>query len=147
MHARRASRERLLQALYQSRISGEWSLQSPLPLALPAASDDEESGQGDAEAREDAAFAARVTETLDHRRDEIDILIEDASRNWRIDRMSAVDVSVLRLAAAELLLGTAPARVVINEAVELAKKFGADSSSTFVNGVLDGMLRALSPAT
>jgi len=92
--------------------------------------------------RGDPAFFGRLVETLDGRRSEIDARIQQASRNWRIERMAAVDLSILRLATAELLEGTAPPRVVINEAVELAKRFGDHGSATFVNGVLDGVHRA-----
>jgi len=68
----------------------------------------------------------------------IDSLIAGASKNWRIDRMSRVDRNILRLGACELIAFTdVPVKVVINEAVELAKRFGTAESSAFVNGVLD----------
>ena len=144
MQARRRSREQLLQVLYQSRVTGEWEASAPLSLHRPDPKEDEEAGEGDTgEERGDRDFVRQVTEALNERREEIDALIEGASRNWRLDRMAVVDLSILRLAAAELLLGTAPSRVIINEAVELAKGFGADNSANFVNGVLDGLLRRL----
>ena len=68
----------------------------------------------------------------------IDALIVGASKNWRIDRMSRVDRNILRLGTCELIAFTdVPVKVVINEAVELAKRFGTAESSAFVNGVLD----------
>jgi transcription antitermination protein NusB len=68
----------------------------------------------------------------------IDAMIAAASKNWRIDRMSRVDRNILRLGAAELIaFPDVPVKVVINEAVELAKRFGTAESSAFVNGVLD----------
>jgi N utilization substance protein B len=71
----------------------------------------------------------------------IDELISTASKNWRIDRMSRVDRNILRLGACELIghasLGEVPVKVVINEAVELAKRFGTAESPAFVNGILD----------
>ncbi len=137
MQARRVSRERLLQALYQHRVTGDWSEAIPLRLELPEVGDDVSAPPVD------EAFIAQIVDVLDTRREEIDGLIDEASRNWRLDRMAAVDLSLLRLATAELLAEAAPARVVINEAVELAKGFGADGSATFVNGVLDGVLRAM----
>ncbi len=72
------------------------------------------------------------------RRAEIDRLLADASRNWRLSRMAAVDRNLLRLAAFELMAHPEiPARVTLNEAVELAKTFGSTESRSFVNGVLD----------
>lgn len=69
---------------------------------------------------------------------DIDQVIQHASRNWRLERMSRVDRNILRMATCELLhLHDAPVRVVINEAVELAKRFGATESPAFVNGILD----------
>ena len=83
--------------------------------------------------------AAAVTRTA-----EIDDLIAGASKNWRIDRMSRVDRNILRLGACELLaFRDVPVKVVINEAVELAKRFGTAESSAFVNGVLDRIATAV----
>ena len=78
-----------------------------------------------------------------HRR-ELDAAIEAVSQNWRLDRMARVDRNVLRLAAFELLhRGDVPVKVVINEAIELGKKFGSESSGAFINGVLDRVADAL----
>ena len=83
--------------------------------------------------------AAAVT-----RAGEIDDLIASASKNWRIDRMSRVDRNILRLGACELVaFRDVPVKVVINEAVELAKRFGTAESSAFVNGVLDRIAGAV----
>jgi len=80
------------------------------------------------------------------RRSELDRQIEAASTHWRLERMSRIDRSILRLAGAELVgdLDTPPA-VVLNEAVELAKEFGTAESPSFVNGVLDRLARDLPP--
>lgn len=78
-----------------------------------------------------------VEETLG-RLEEIDSHIQKASLKWEISRMAAVDRNVLRLAVSELTgVSPKPVRVVLNEAIELAKKFGGEESGTFVNGVLD----------
>jgi N utilization substance protein B len=75
---------------------------------------------------------------------EIDELITAASKNWRIDRMSRVDRNILRLGTCELKwFKETPLKVVINEAVELAKRFGTAESSAFVNGVLDRIAGAV----
>ena len=84
------------------------------------------------------AFAKELVAAAVERAGEIDDLIGSASKNWRIDRMSRVDRNILRLGACELLaFRDVPVKVVINEAVELAKRFGTAESSAFVNGVLD----------
>ena len=78
-----------------------------------------------------------VDETLG-RLDEIDGHIRNASLKWELGRMAAVDRNVLRLAVSELTGDSPqPVKVVLNEAIELAKKFGGEESGTFVNGVLD----------
>jgi transcription antitermination protein NusB len=72
----------------------------------------------------------------------LDEKIQSRSANWRLDRMSPVDRSLLRLAAFEvLILKSAPVPVVINETLELAKLFGTEQSSSFINGVLDSVFR------
>ena len=83
-------------------------------------------------------FAKELVAAAVARAPEIDELIAGASKNWRIERMSRVDRNILRLGACELLaFRDVPVKVVINEAVELAKRFGTAESSAFVNGVLD----------
>ncbi len=80
--------------------------------------------------------------TLD-RLPEIDQSIQSVAANWSLSRMSLVDRNVLRLATFELLSASTPHKVVINEAIELAKKFGAADSGKFVNGILDRVARGL----
>ena len=83
------------------------------------------------------SHASYLFDTMTSRQEEIDRLIEETASNWRLARMSAVDRNVIRLAVAEMLLGDSPAAVVLDEAVEIARKYGAERSSEFVNGVLD----------
>jgi N utilization substance protein B len=88
-------------------------------------------------------FARDLVAAATERTKEIDELIAGASKNWRIERMSRVDRNILRLGASELLaFADVPVKVVINEAVELAKRFGTAESSAFVNGVLDRIATA-----
>jgi hypothetical protein len=69
--------------------------------------------------------------------DELDILIEKSAPNWPIEQMSRIDKTILRLAIFEILFDNrVPLKAAINEAVELGKRFGSDSSSRFINGVL-----------
>ena len=89
-------------------------------------------------------FARDLVAAASERGTELDDLITASSKNWRIDRMSRVDRNILRLGACELLVfREVPVKVVINEAVELAKRFGTAESSAFVNGVLDRIASAV----
>jgi N utilization substance protein B len=83
---------------------------------------------------------------LRRRPDEVDELIRSAAKNWELDRLAATDRSVLRIATAELIgrPGT-PARVILDEAIEIARRFGSEESARFVNGVLDHVARLLRP--
>jgi N utilization substance protein B len=88
-------------------------------------------------------FARDLVDAAQTQAARIDALITGASKNWRIDRMSRVDRNILRLGACELVaFHDVPVKVVINEAVELAKRFGTAESSAFVNGVLDRIATA-----
>ena len=90
------------------------------------------------------AFARELVAAASERGKELDELITSASKNWRIERMSRVDRNILRLGACELVaFRDVPVKVVINEAVELAKRFGTAESSAFVNGVLDRIATAV----
>ena len=83
-------------------------------------------------------FSAALVERTRARLAQIDDAIQSASRNWRIERMSRVDRNILRLATCELReFPEVPVKVIINEAVELAKRFGTTDSAAFVNGILD----------
>ena len=73
---------------------------------------------------------------------EIDPLITKHAKNWRVERMAAIDRNILRLAIYELRRGDPPAKVVINEAVELAKKFSSEESAPFINGILDAVAKS-----
>ena len=75
--------------------------------------------------------------------EEIDRELAAVTTNWRLERLSAIDRSVLRLAATELKIGQTPPVTVIKEAIHLAERFGTDASARFVNGVLDALARRL----
>ena len=90
----------------------------------------------------DDGFLLSVISGVHGHREAIDNLIRQFSTNWRLERMAIVDRNILRLATYELLhLHDIPRKVCINEAIEVAKKFGDVSSSAFVNGVLDRVAR------
>jgi transcription antitermination protein NusB len=89
------------------------------------------------------AFAERlVAGTLAHR-DDLDVIISKQADNWRLSRMPVVDRNILRLALFELLHEPdTPHPVVIDEALEIAKRFSTPRSSQFINGILDGVLKS-----
>lgn len=88
------------------------------------------------------AFARELVAGVRKHRDEVDAVIEQTAANWSLKRMAATDRNVLRLGAFELLHSDTPARVAIDEAVELAKRFGSAQSSQFVNGILDKVMHS-----
>jgi N utilization substance protein B len=91
----------------------------------------------------DRARAERLVSAVSRHRAEIDAELEDVTTNWRLERLGAIERSVLRLAAAELRDPATPPRVVIQEAVRLAERFGSEQSARFVNGVLDALARRM----
>ncbi|HKV06233.1 MAG TPA: transcription antitermination factor NusB [Candidatus Acidoferrales bacterium] len=88
-------------------------------------------------------FADELFEGAVARADSIDELVEKLTENWRLDRLAAVDRSILRLAIYELRFSEAPPKVVIDEALELAKKFSSAEAPSFLNGILDAAMKGL----
>ncbi len=85
-------------------------------------------------------FSKDLVKGVIEHKEEVDSRIRRASRNWKLERMSRVDRSVLRLATYEILFrDDIPPKVSIDEAVELGKKFGSDDSAAFINGILDNI--------
>jgi len=138
---RHTAREMAVQMLYQSDLGG-----SELPHIFSTfdLSDYLGGDLGRHKRRVDDAFEyaqALVRGTVGHR-DEIDAMIRGQADNWRLERMPAVDRNILRLAIYEMLYERdTPKLVVVDEAIELAKKFGSEQSGRFVNGLLDGLLK------
>jgi transcription antitermination protein NusB len=89
------------------------------------------------------AFANKLFEGAAKHADELDALIVEHAQNWRLERMAIIDRAVLRLAIYELRLKETPPKVVLNEAVELAKKFSSEDAGAFVNGILDAVNKTL----
>jgi N utilization substance protein B len=125
--ARTTGREAALQMLFAHEASG-----SPASQVLR---DFWREFPGDAEGR---AYAEEIVHGVVDTRDALDLRITQASEHWRLTRMTRVDRNVLRLATWELLHepGT-PRAVILDEAVELAKRYGTEDSGAFVNGVLE----------
>jgi N utilization substance protein B len=134
---RRRAREAALQMLYQSEIGRTNALETTMtfwPSADPG-------GKVSEDLREFANGLVR--ETID-RLESIDRLLAEHAHNWRVERMAVIDRLVLRLAVCELLTHPdTPPRVVINEAIELARTFSGDEAVPFVNGVVDSVRKAL----
>jgi N utilization substance protein B len=167
---RRTAREMAVQMLYQNDLGGsnlpqifntfdvaEYVAQESAETAetsgTPETPRAKRPGPGDLEERveytkrrkrvEEAFLYAQslVRGTVDHR-EQIDEMIRGQADNWRLERMPAVDRNILRLAVYEMLFEMdIPKLVVVDEAIELAKKFGSEQSGRFVNGLLDGLLK------
>jgi N utilization substance protein B len=88
-------------------------------------------------------FANQLFESAAARAGELDPIISTHAQNWRLERISAIDRTILRLALAEIRTSSTPAKVVIDEAVELAKKFSSEEASGFVNGILDAAVKSI----
>jgi N utilization substance protein B len=93
-----------------------------------------------AEAQE---YLETLITTLDMYLEPIDVAITASLLNWRMERLSIIDRSILRLAGAEMLHLAIPPRVVIQEAIQLAEKYGTHESPRFINGVLDALMRRM----
>jgi N utilization substance protein B len=132
---RHRSREAALQALYAADIAGEPDLMGA-QASLDALAEHFELAAGA------KAFAKELALGVAGHRDEIDRRIGEVAHRWRLDRMAAVDRNVLRLATYEIVFAGTPREVAIDEAVELARRFGDEASPRFVNGVLDALARA-----
>src|SRR5919205_3891088 len=134
MGTRRKSRELALQMLFQSDLGKQGAEQVRRTFWA-------EHGTASAEVR---GFADDLFRVATDRVSEIDGLIERHAEHWRMERMAAVDRNVLRAAVAELLgFPDTPRAVVINEALEIARRFSSPESVQFINGVLDSVGKSL----
>jgi N utilization substance protein B len=148
--SRHKAREAALQMLYQwevGRVSGHEAVGTYWPgRDAPPSPDDEHADQMPEAAVDEhgRTFAnALVTGTID-RVGEADRLIAAHSRNWRVERMAVIDRLVMRMAIYELLAEPdTPAKVIINEAIELARTFSGEEPVPLINGVLDSVRKAL----
>ncbi len=88
------------------------------------------------------AYAETLLNGVIKNKAEIDGALSEKSKSWKIERMSPVDLSIMRVATFEILFGRAeaPPKAAINEAVEIAKRYGGNDSSAFINGILDAVL-------
>jgi N utilization substance protein B len=130
MGNRRQARELALQVLFQ------WDIHGKAGFWL------EDFWERHAAAPEVRAFAERVVNGVVAERAELDTLLDAYAANWKVSRMPIVDRNILRAAVYELIwMPDVPAKVTVNEAIELAKRFADDETKRFVNGVLDQILK------
>src|SRR5664280_2838830 len=134
MGTRRKSRELAMQMLFQGDL-GKQTPEEVRALFWPSRDD------VDAETR---GFAEDIYRVASERQAEIDALIESHAENWRLERMAVVDRNLLRASVAELLgYPKTPAAIVINESLEIARRYAAPESVQFLNGVLDAIARSV----
>jgi len=142
---RRRAREVALQILIQMDVNPELGVERAMHLYFEHlaadAGDDDTSGVGDhprPSAPFDRAMAESLVAGVAARRAELDQVVQDLSRNWRLERMALVERNVIRLALHELRHAKdVPTNVVLDEAIELTKKYGTAEGAAFVNGLLD----------
>jgi len=137
MGLRRQGREGALRALFFLDLNPDLTVEEALRrffgLVVEGA---DEAGEPLAPAARD--FCAQLVRGTWAHRDEIDEILRGLSQSWRLERMATVDRNVLRLGTFELRFGgEVPAAVALDEAIELAKRYGSDTSAAFVNGILD----------
>jgi transcription antitermination protein NusB len=139
MGTRRRAREFALQILYQLDVQEQLGDAQAIGMFWRNfASAAEGEGATLDDLGEIQPFAEKLVHGVRDHLAELDAQIQSASRNWRLERMARVDRNLLRLALYELKFGSdVPAKVAINEAIEIAKRFGTNESSAFVNGILD----------
>ncbi len=136
MGARSRAREIALQILFQYEWNSGYSMEQVLQeyvsgLLAGRPADNEYTLE----------FARRCIRGVLEHREQIDSVIARHAKKWRLDRMSNVDRNILRLGVFEILFAPdIPGKVAVNEAVELAKRYGTDESGAFVNGILDSVL-------
>ena len=133
---RRRSRELAMQMLFQADVGRQTADQVRATFWKA----------GDSVEPEVCGFAEDLFRVAQDRQEEIDALIVAHSQHWRLERMPAVDRNLLRMAVAELLgFKSTPFPIVINEALEIGRRYSGPESINFLNGVLDSIARALIP--
>lgn len=137
MSRRSRAREIVLQVLYQDDLNTDQPEDIRLRFINARLNQD----------RSLVEFAEDLLAGVRRHRDQVDQQLEEIARNWKLSRMAATDRNVLRLGAYEILFTETPNRVAVNEAIELAKRYGTNNSSQFVNGVLDRLMNNQPPAT
>jgi N utilization substance protein B len=127
MGKRRSSRELTLKFLYQSEMN-KGNIEEQMKIFI-----ERNSSHGEVE-----DFMENLVKSIYKEMGEIDKIIQECSDNWVLDRMTVIDRNILRMGTCELLFDfLTPPKVVINEAIDIAKKYGNEDSPEFINGILD----------
>lgn len=130
MSRRSRAREIVLQVLYQDDLNSSQPEDVRLRFINARLNQD----------RSLVEFAQDLLDGVRRQKEAVDQHLGEIAKNWKLSRMAATDRNVLRLGAYEILFTETPDRVVINESIELAKRYGTNNSSQFVNGVLDRLM-------
>ncbi|MGE5381712.1 MAG: transcription antitermination factor NusB [Methylocystaceae bacterium] len=138
--SRKKAREAVLMAFYQNDIAAAEPKE-----ALMASMDYLEQEQKSVFNDEERSFAGELLTVVINRLNEADQLVSQYLKEWKLERMAAMDRAVLRLGTAEMLDGKLPPAVVINQAVDLAKKYGDEKSAPLVNAILDNIREEIMP--
>jgi N utilization substance protein B len=144
--SRRRAREIALQVLYSLDANSDFEPDAALAVYFDrfAAEEREDEVEGEEAGPADQKYVETLVREVTAHRAELDEVMSQLSRNWRVERIARVERTILRMALYELKLRTdIPARVAINEAIELAKRFGSADAPAFVNGLLDSALTVL----
>ena len=135
MGQRRRARELALQIMFQREYVPEVPLDARIEYFVKHMAADEDT----------AKYASFLTHGIEEHQKELDEKISAGAQNWSLSRMALVDRNILRIACFEVLKAEeVPPKVAINEAVELAKRYGGSESSGFINGILDELLKGVS---
>jgi len=133
--SRKLAREAAMSLLFERELNHEPSCQT--------LDDMKDILQTDSFIEKHGDYIAQITDAFQQNSEEIDELIAEFCTSWKINRLGKVDLSILRLAVIELKYMDTPVKVVINECVEMAKKFSSEKSSVFVHGVLASVVKKL----
>ncbi|MBR4532119.1 transcription antitermination factor NusB [bacterium] len=146
MGLRRRSREKTLQILYSMEFNKNQTIQEAVEsyltyfnIASMKWSDKNETQNNNESSEEESVFITYLLTTVKTNIKEIERLIEEAAINWRIERIALIERNILRMSVAELIdeNNGVPFKATINEAIDIAKKFGSKESSSFVNGIIN----------
>ena len=146
MGLRRRSREKTLQILYRMEFNKNMTIKEAVEsymnyfnIASMKWSEKNEPPVTNESAEEEGVFITYLLNAVKNNIKEIERLIEDAAINWRIERIALIERNILRMSVAELIdeNNGVPFKATINEAIDIAKKFGSKESSSFVNGIIN----------
>ncbi len=134
-------REHLFRLLFRVDFVGAWEYKEQTELYFTAPAEEDDVLDNGFSEKDDLYIRKKYTAILD-KITELDSIVGDASRGWDIERLGKVELTILRLAAYEIIFDDdIPIGVAIDQAVELAKKYGQDESAAFVNGILGNIAR------